>query len=130
MTSDRTPQKSVRRSFWPGVLVVLLAAASTASIFLWARSSIAMPACREAALSEGKELAGYGPIRFLHGSSVAPDGECLLQGADGQIAERSLARHLSGFANLTSFALHYDLVFLASFVAWGLIVAAATRRRA
>jgi len=40
------------------------------------------------------------------------------------------AAEYSGFANFTSFALHYDLVFLGSFVAWGLIVAAATRRRA
>jgi hypothetical protein len=123
------PPKTVRRSGWLGVLVVLLAIASTAGIYFWARASIAMPAYAEAARSEGKELTGYRPIEFRNISRNAPDGECLLKGADGQVVARSLAKHLTGWANLTSFSLHYELVFLASFVAWGLIVAAAARRR-
>jgi hypothetical protein len=129
MTPDNAPPRTVRRSGWLGVLVVLLAIASTAGIYFWGRATIAMPACLEAARSEGKELVGYRPIDIGVRTRQAPDGECLLKGADGKIVERSLAKHLTGWANITSFALAYDLVFLASFVAWGLIIAAAARRR-
>jgi hypothetical protein len=45
-----------------------------------------------------------------------------LKGADGKIVERSLARNLTGWANLTSFALAYDIVFIVMLFVWGAVL--------
>jgi hypothetical protein len=105
------------------VLLLVVTALSTGGIYVWGRDTIAIPACTAVAKAEGKELVGYRPIQLGVRTRQAPDGECLLQGADGKIVERSLAKHLTGWAIITSFALGYDIVFLVMFVVCGVVLA-------
>ena len=130
---EPVPAKPGRASggIWGGLLLILITVLSTAGIYYWGRETIAIPACIETARAEGKEFVGYRPIDFGVRTRQAPDGECLLKGADGKIVERSLARHLTGWANITSFALSYDIVFIVMFFAWGAVLGTlmAMRRR-
>ena len=125
--SGGAPARGIRG----GLLLILVTVLSTAGIYYWGRETIAIPACMETARAEGKEFAGYRPIDFGVRTRQAPDGECLLKGADGKIVERSLAKHLTGWANITSFALSYDIVFIVMFFAWGALLGTimAVRRR-
>lgn len=130
---DNVPAKPIKRGgIWRGVLLVLVTAASTAGIYYWGRQTIALTVCAAVAEAEGMEFAGYRPIDPGVRTRQAPDGECLLKGADGRIVERSLSKHLDGWQNITSFSLAFDIVFIVMFFAWGAVLGTlmAVRRRA
>lgn len=107
-----------------GILIIVLAAATSAGVFWWGRQTIAVPACEALARAEGMRFDGYIPIDVGQTNRSTPDGECRLARPNGTTFNRSLSRQLRGWQQITSVTLRYDLVFLAAFVLWGLIVAA------
>lgn len=111
-----------------GLLIILLAAMTSGGAFWWGRQTLAIPVCQAAATAEGLHFVSYEPIRLGQSNRIDPDGRCILATPDGAPRYRSLSRHLQGWQQLTSFTLRYDLIFLAAFVFWGLLIATASRR--
>jgi hypothetical protein len=129
MDNAARPQTPARkRGMGLGLLVILLAAATSGGTFWWGRQTIAIPTCEAAACAEGLRFVRYEPIRLGQSNRIDPDGRCVLTAPDGAIRNRSLSRHLQGWQQLTSLTLRYDLVFLAAFVIWGLLVGTLARR--
>jgi len=112
-----------------GILVIALAAATTGALFWWGRQAIATPVCEAVARAEGLRFDGYIPIELGRKNRNDPDGNCRLIRADGGTVTRSLSRHLHGWQHLLSLTMRYDLMFLGTFVLWGLFVGMLSRRR-
>jgi hypothetical protein len=112
-----------------GILIILLAAATSGALFWWGRQTLAIPVCESAARAEGLRFLRYDPIRLGQSNRIDPDGRCILTTPDGAPRYRSLSRHLQGWQQITSFTLRYDLIFLIAFIIWGLLVATITRVR-
>ena len=109
--------------------VGLTAGLLTFLAFRWALTTYAEPTCQRYAESKGLTYVGFippDPSRGTGPSHMSRDGNCQLRASNGEVQTESLVGASGssfGAPLLVSFALDWELTFLASFFGVAFIIA-------